>query len=69
MLANLRTLITPLIKMLEYIPLIYTNFKWSSTIYKDASATSVFLHKLLDILTFAIQIFSIANLKLLITSL
>ena len=27
MLANIRTLITPLIKMVEYIPLIYTNLK------------------------------------------
>ena len=34
MLANIRTLITPLIKMVEYIPLIYTNLKWSSTIVR-----------------------------------
>jgi hypothetical protein len=68
-LAKFRTLITPLIKMLERIPIIYGNFKRSSTVYKNTNSTSVFLRKLLRVLTFAIQNFSMANLKLLITSL
>jgi hypothetical protein len=40
--------------MLEQIPFLYRNFKYVSTIYKKGNITSVFLHKLITVLSFTI---------------